>query len=692
MKRQLAESQLVVTGMRLFFIGVSVTLGVQMSFVQRGQLALTNQIAVETRSLLIGVAVLVGVLASAMGGVYLWRERTKERLDRLSQLTRLGAPLLLTFFLPNLFNWSVYKDQPFLFCVLATLFGLALERSLRTSVGAAHEMHLSRYFRPNWFATRVFRRVVPSVLLVLLVLAFATFAVVFTIRQHYQVKTYSWDLGIFDNMMYNLIRGKWFKASPVLGPHGSHIQFHATFGAYLFAPIYALWQRPETLLAIQGVLVAGAGVPLYLLAKARLESAWAALVLVYLYLVHAPVHGPLFYDFHFLTITPFFVLWVIYFFERGRMRWLFVAWIAAVSMREEVSATLALAALYYVLVGRRARWALVGGVLSTLYFLVVKFRVMPSYAGAQQSFAWIFSGLISAGDEGFGGVMRTVATNPVYTFKSIFSEEKFVYVLANLGPLLLLPVRRSPGWVLCLPAALFTLLSTGWAPLVDTAFQYTANWTPYVLCATIFCLDAWRKSSATVVRYRAALPALCVTATLFSYNFGAIFQRNDFTGGFNKVDFTWTPAHERQLAALREMIDLIPKDASVSACELLVPHVSSRENAYTLNRFGALDADYLLCNVAWLKLEPVNTWMHQALDTYQYRFKAKNELFALFEKKPGPDPKGRRMLGRRPTGAPPLPTQTIPLGPPPKPPKSPPGTPHVPGTSSVIPSAPRRTQ
>jgi hypothetical protein len=335
--------------------------------------------------------------------------------------------------------------------------------------------------------------------------------------------------------------------------------------------------------------------------------------------------------------------------------------------------------------------------LSTLYFLVVKFMVMPSYAGAQQSFAWIFSGLIAAGDEGFAGVLRTVATNPVFTFKSVFVEEKFVYVLANLGPLLLLPIRHSLAWVLLLPATLFTLLSTGWAPLIDPAFQYTANWTPYALCATIFCLDVWRKTPSALGRYRAALPALGVTATLFSYNFGALFQQNSFKGGFNQVNFSWTPQHEQQLRSLQEMIELIPPDASVSACELLVPHVSSRENAYTLNRVGALNADYLLCNVAWLKLEPVNQLMHHALDSKQYRFMDKNELFAVYERKPGTDITGRRLLGRRPTGARPRPSEVIPLGPAPAPSanaESPgrsaaPGSP-VPGSPSVIPSAPRR--
>ena len=83
----------------------------------------------------------------------------------------------------------------------------------------------------------------------------------YTVQHHYQLETRSFDLAIFDNIMWNLLRGKWFKASPVLGRVGSHIRYHATFDAYLFAPFYALRQKADTLLVMQSVLSGARGHP-----------------------------------------------------------------------------------------------------------------------------------------------------------------------------------------------------------------------------------------------------------------------------------------------------------------------------------------------------------------------------------------------------------------------------------------------
>ena len=68
----------------------------------------------------------------------------------------------------------------------------------------------------------------------------------------------------------------------------------------------------------------------------------------------------------------------------------------------------------------------------------MKFALMPLHqaTGHGQSFTWIFSVLLPTGETGFGAVLRTMGTNPSFTFGTLLVEEKFVYVLMILGPLL----------------------------------------------------------------------------------------------------------------------------------------------------------------------------------------------------------------------------------------------------------------
>ena len=53
------------------------------------------------------------------------------------------------------------------------------------------------------------------------------------------------------------------KSSPATGPEGTHFVRHATLIAYVFAPIYALAQRAETLLVLQATLLGSAVIPLF---------------------------------------------------------------------------------------------------------------------------------------------------------------------------------------------------------------------------------------------------------------------------------------------------------------------------------------------------------------------------------------------------------------------------------------------
>ena len=433
--------------------------------------------------------------------------------------------------------------------------------------------------------------------------------------------------------MWNLLRGKWFKASPVLGRVGSHIRYHATFDAYLFAPFYALRQKADTLLVMQSVLSGLAVIPLYLVTKRKMASAIGGLVLAYAYVIHAPLHGPSFYDFHFITTATFFVSWTLYFLETGRDRWLIVSWIVAVLLREELSATFAMVCLFYLVSGRRPRLMLIGGLVSSLCFLLIKFVIMPLHApGGDQAFTYVYAELIPPGESGFGPVIKSLISNPVFTLNKVLIPEKFAYVMKIMTPVLFLPFRNARAWILLFVPAMFTLLSTGYAPVIQTYFQYTSIWTAFLFFATAVTLASWRSKPDGEVRIAAALSAVLVTATALSFNFGAIFQHRNFRGGFTQVTFDWTDTHRQQLHDLYELIALIPRQASVVATETEAPHVSNREDCFTL-RTTVQDPDYILVNLGEVTGEGDSRRnMLDLLKTGSYAFAGTRGHFALWGK------------------------------------------------------------
>jgi uncharacterized membrane protein len=540
---------------------------------------------------------------------------------------------MLFMLVPPLLDWQAYRRHQWLFTVTALLFGLGLERLLRVSLAqqpcrwcaVARVRFMARFPRLT--------RAIPAVLVAAASLFAIGYFSYYTILNHLRLQTSSWDLAIFDNMMWNLLRGHWFKASPDLGRTGSHIQFHATFIAYLLAPLYALSQRAETLLVIQATIVGAAAIPIYLLVKHHTQRAWVAVVFAVAYVIHAPLHGPLFYDFHFLTLAPFFISWVLYFFETGRKGWLIAAWLAALALREDQSACMATAALFFLLRGKRVWWALWGGGISAVYFVVTKFVIMPLHRGGigKETFVWIFKGLLPEGENGFGAVLKTVVTNPVYTMDWLLDVEKLTYIISMFGPLLLLPLRTARTWILFVPAAMFTLLSTGYKPLYQIQFQYTANFTSYLFYAAAVVLAGMAHQHQGRIRVAAATVAVAATALLFSYNEGAILDHDHFQGGFRRVSFAFTDADAEKLANLRELIAKIPAGASVTATETEAPHVSNREDCFTM-RFGYDKGDYLLVSLSEIRRGKSHTYFKEAMDTGEYGFVAQAGGFQLWQR------------------------------------------------------------
>ena len=151
--------------------------------------------------------------------------------------------------------------------------------------------------------------------------------------------------------------------------------------------------------------------------------------------------------------------------------------------------------------------------------------------------------------------------------------------------------------LLIVPGFFFTVLSTGYMPLIQTSFQYTFYWTVFLMIGLIYVLD--RKNSPRLsdseyqVEKRAALFALACAMMPVSYQLGAIFQRNTAKGGFSSYNFETTVRDLSDRKNFAEIVRLIPPRASVSASDNLVPQISKRPVAYTL-RFSVFDAEYIL--------------------------------------------------------------------------------------------------
>ncbi len=580
----------------LGLVGFSLVLGVQSVLIARTQPSFfaANALGIARRTgllITLGAGLSLPLVASA--GYAIWRR--PHAAPRLMRLATLACPLLIAGLVPGLYVWEFGQKDTLQYLFLLVLTVFFTQYLLRLSLPAWATVQGPDFLIRRWSVLQGFcarhagRLGLGTVLLASA--AYALYMAWFTLHQHRLIQTNALDLGIYDNLMFGALHGKPFR-SPVLfgGGHHNYLAGHAEYGMLLFLPIYALRPGPETLLILQSVVLGFAALPLFLFARTRLSTGLSVLISLG-YLLYAPLHGPNFYDFHWLPLAIFFHFW-LYWALATRKNWLAIVMIVVLlSMREDIALGLCVLGAFLFLTGERVRFGLVLSLVCVTWFAINKFVIMR-LAGSWW-FENMYAELFADGQPGYASVLKTILSNPTFTLATLAHEPKLVYIFHLLAPLAFLPVRRLALAGLLLPGFFFTLLTTGYWPTTSIAFQYTTHWIPYLFLAVVVSLWLMGSEPDGKLKRVAAGLTLVLVLTSHSYNFGAILQRESFVGGFATVNFKTTPEQAKRYQALLSLVRQIPQSASVAATEFVNPHISTRLVAYTF-RYDMPPVDYIL--------------------------------------------------------------------------------------------------
>jgi uncharacterized membrane protein len=585
---------------RLAAVGYSVGLFVQLCAlrdVKRSPFLLANTLGAAPRTRLLISLGLAVVLPSLVALAVVWRRWRRTRgwddsgIVTFERVSALLAPLSVLFAFVPLTSLDFAWGKQLAYVVILALTGLTLEVLIRGSLEAAAALGLPARLEARtarlraWLPARL-----PFILVLVAALAYGFINSYYTILNHRRLGTMAFDLGIYDNLMFNALHGRFFKSPVLFGPAGgNYLAGHAEFAMLLFLPLYAIRPGPETMLIIQSFFFGLAAVPLYLFARTLLRAAPAA-VLAIAYLLYAPLHGSNFYDFHWLPMAMFFHFWLYYAIARNKPKLTAVMVVILFAVREDVAVGITVLGAFLLFTQLRPRLGFVLMVTSIAWFVVDRFVIM------QLAGSWFFQNfyndLFADGQSTYSSVVKTLISNPLYLIPTLLTESKLQYALHMLAPLLLLPVRRLSTAMFVLPGFFFTLMTTNYAPVLSLAFQYTSHWIPYMFLAAVLGLVLLERRHGAVAA-TAAVISLSFVLVCHSYCFGGLLQHQKVVGGFSQIQFYMTPAEKQRYADLRALTAMIPPDASVAATEREAAHVSTRLIMYPL-RSAPGPVDYVL--------------------------------------------------------------------------------------------------
>ena len=419
--------------------------------------------------------------------------------------------------------------------------------------------------------------------------------------RHWAFHSTALDLGVFDQVLWNTVHGRFMESTLSLercDPHSFFLD-HFSPALLLIVPFYAVVPRPETLVVFQTAALALGAWPVYLLARHFLPRGAERLIWVALYVLSAPLAWITFYDFHEITLAVVPLGLAMYFLATRRTIPLLLSLGASFLVKEELP-LIAIGFGLALLAQRRFGLGAFVAIASAAWFVVTLKIIIPAFAGgAPYQYLGRYASLGSNELE----IARNLVLDPLRVIRVLLSGEvgsKVAFVLTLFAPGLFLALRARSALIPSIVPLGYLLLSD-YGGQHTHHNQYGAPVIPLALGASILGFATLR-GSATVRRRLTG--AMLASAVAFSLVHGAIPFTPDFydaylRGNPNRAPsegqvFAREPRYEPFLAA----VAAIPADASISSRDFFTTQVPERRFNYHLNGLDPCGAEYVILDYA----------------------------------------------------------------------------------------------
>lgn len=408
--------------------------------------------------------------------------------------------------------------------------------------------------------------------LILLTLFFTAIVSLWGISRVIGFATPTYDFGIFAQMFHSMKSN----GLPVttLERDGllSHFHVHVSPIYYLMLPLYTLIPHPATLQVMQAAVLASAVVPLWLLGKHHGLSGCQRLLLCSALLFYPALAGGAAYDLHENCFLAPLLLWLFLGIDRRSLPLTLLTAVLTLAVKEDAAVYVAIIALWMMIRAllhadhREVIWGTLLFALSLGYFLLTTNYLATVGDGVMSN---RYQNLMAESNDSLFSVVVFVLSHPTKALFECVDPEKLSYVGLTLAPLLGLPLltRRYERYLLLIPYVLVNLMPD-YVYQHNIFFQYS-----FGSLACLFYLTAVNLADLRPrLRFPALFSVMAVCAILFSTHI--LPRTQDYLSRYLE--------NREECAQIREVLDTIPPDASVTAGTFMTTYLSSREVLYDL--------------------------------------------------------------------------------------------------------------
>lgn len=419
---------------------------------------------------------------------------------------------------------------------------------------------------------------------------FTLFFVAYSVQRYTTFQMHALDMGNMDQAAWFTLHGQPFHFTNMrrhdIGIEAfgtdTRLSFHVEYLWLLLAQLYRIWAAPQMLLIVQVVVVASGAVPARRLALRHLahvaSAPLAGCIVALVYLLYPAVQAAVLYEFHPVTLAAAFLLWAIDLADARRYAWFAVAALLAMGGKEETGVVIGLLGLWIAWRnGDRSVgifWMLVGGgwSLVSIEVIIPYFRQAPSPYWAR---FLADAGATTQGHVGPMTVLRYWIQHPSALWNTLTLSAKFGFLHRWLMPTGYLALLGGPLLLLAVPDLAIIMLSND-IHMYSGLAQYTIVLIPAAVVSSVWTVSWLGLTVAPRLRVSANASVLLLSLWLLIATLA-----NARVNGFTPLaeGFAW-PTQTAHDALAQQMLSLIPPTDSVSAQDVLNPHVGDRRDVY----------------------------------------------------------------------------------------------------------------
>jgi uncharacterized membrane protein len=408
----------------------------------------------------------------------------------------------------------------------------------------------------------------PQVFLAGAVLIWTWYFTVRSLNIHHALGTATYDSALYDQGMWLLSRFH----TPFVTLMGRNLfGDHTSFVLLFLVPLYWIAPGAWIMFTAQSAAIAAGAIPVFLYARRRLGSEWPALVAAGTYLLHPAVGWTNLENFHPDAFLGVFIGFAVYAALERKWRLYVVFVVLSLLVKEDVSLVIVPLGIWVAL-RRDRRIGLLTVVGSVAFMAVAMLVVMRSLIGVPTRNTW----RIPFG--GVRGLIDTSVTNPTQLIDHLRSDGRPWYLVQMTAPFAWL-FARLPDVALISGLVLFTnVLSTYWYQY-QIDYHYSLIAVPALAIGTVYAVGAIRDRTVEVRGRRMGVPArsfaivLLAAASLFTAYLWAPMP-------WGRTEMFYGDPDNGYATSARELFEMIPDDAVVSANYRLTPHLAYRREIY----------------------------------------------------------------------------------------------------------------